>query len=196
MEPVLTGTKGWFLRGELAVNGLGDKFLAGAALALDQHGGAAGSDLADQVKDLQHGVALADDMLKVVTLFEGALELFVFLFHRRRATAARTSASSFSLSQGFWMKLVAPRCMARTALSTRAIGGNHDDGELGITRADIAQDFQPVAVRQGKIKQHQIEGPLIQAGQSIFAGFGRFHAVTFQFEQRLQRLTNRRLHRQ
>ncbi len=59
---------------------LGNELLAGAALALYQDGGPTGRDLSDELEEPQHGVALADDVLKVVTLLEGALELHDLCF--------------------------------------------------------------------------------------------------------------------
>ena len=64
----------------VGVNGLGDEFLAGAAFALDEHSGAAGRHLGDQVEDPQHDFAFAHDVGEVVALLEGALELQIFFF--------------------------------------------------------------------------------------------------------------------
>lgn len=47
----------------LLVNGAGDQFLAGARLALDQHGDVGRSGLADAGVDRLHGGALADHRL-------------------------------------------------------------------------------------------------------------------------------------
>jgi hypothetical protein len=62
MAPVLMGTKGLSLARRVGVDGLGDHLLAGAALALNQHGGTAGRDLCHQIEDLQHDLALAHDV--------------------------------------------------------------------------------------------------------------------------------------
>jgi hypothetical protein len=100
------------------VQRLGDQLLAGAALALDENGRAAGRDLGYQVEDPQHRLALADDVFEVVALLERALELDILFFGAMPGDAARMSASSFSLSQGFWTKFCAPARMASTTLST------------------------------------------------------------------------------
>jgi len=42
----------------VGVECLGDKLLAGAALALDEDGGAAGGDLADEIEEAEHGSLL------------------------------------------------------------------------------------------------------------------------------------------
>ena len=64
----------------IQVDRLGDQFFAGAALALQQNGGAAGRDLRHQVENPQHGLALADDVFEVVALLQRALELDVLFF--------------------------------------------------------------------------------------------------------------------
>src|SRR5205085_8069833 len=71
------------------MDSLGDQLFAGTALALNQYSGAAGRNLRDQVENLQHGFALADDILEVIALLQGALQLLVFFFS---AAAAYGSA--------------------------------------------------------------------------------------------------------
>ena len=45
------------------MNGAGHEFLARAALAADEHGGAFGTgDFLDKLTDLSYGIALADDV--------------------------------------------------------------------------------------------------------------------------------------
>ena len=85
----------------IQMNRFGDQFLARPAFALQQHGRAAGRHLRDQIENLQHGLTLAHDVLKVVALLQSALQLNVSSSAFCRATAARTSASNFSLSHGF-----------------------------------------------------------------------------------------------
>ena len=48
------------------INGAGDQFLAGAALAGDERGGVGGGDLADELEDLLHRLAAADDAQLVI----------------------------------------------------------------------------------------------------------------------------------
>ena len=47
----------------LAVKGAGHQFLAGAAFARDQHGGLGAGDLADQLAQILHGRALAQQFV-------------------------------------------------------------------------------------------------------------------------------------
>ena len=59
------------------VNRLGDQFLTGAALAVDQHGGARRRHLRNQVEHGEHLFALADDVGEIVALLQRALQLDV-----------------------------------------------------------------------------------------------------------------------
>ena len=74
------GDEGLVAARRVGVDRLGDQLLAGAALALNQDGRAAGRNLRDEVEDRQHGLALADDVFEVVALLESALELEVLFF--------------------------------------------------------------------------------------------------------------------
>src|SRR5215469_8065788 len=62
------------------VNRLGDQFFSRSTLSLEQDGRAAGCDLRHQIENLQHGLALAHDAFKVISLLERALELNVLFF--------------------------------------------------------------------------------------------------------------------
>ena len=74
-----------------------------------------------------------------------------------------------------------------------AKGGDHDDGLLGIVLAQIAQDLQAIAIGQGVIEQHQVEGLLGQQRQPFLATAGHCDGVAFQFQQGLQGFADLRL---
>ena len=168
----------------------GYQLFAGAAFTLDQHGGAAGSDLSDQVKNLEHGIRFADDMLKVIALFQRTLELLIFFFHPAAGHGGAHVGQQLFVVPGLLDEISRALLHGTDGVIQRAIGGNHDHGKLGIARANVSQDFQPVAVRQGKVEQDKIKGMFAQAGQSIFTGLGRLHTVPFELQQRFQRLAD------
>ena len=64
------------------VDGARDDFLAGAALAADQHARAAARDLADQREDLAHRGALADQLAHRRGLVDGAAQAPVLFLER------------------------------------------------------------------------------------------------------------------
>ena len=129
-------------------------------------------------------------MLEVVALLERALELDDLFFG---AAAANRGAH---VGQQL---LVVPRLLnevGRAGLHRihrilhRAVGGDHDDRQLRVALANLAQNFDAIALGQGKIQQHQIEGTLGNARQSFFAVVGNFYRVAFKLQQRLQRLAD------
>ena len=61
------------------MDGPGDQFLAGAALAQDQHRGLGLGDVLDQLHDLPHRRALADDFLVAGHLVDRPPQLQVLL---------------------------------------------------------------------------------------------------------------------
>ena len=101
--PLLTGTKALSARVRSGMNRLGDQLFAGSAFAGDQNGGARRCNLSDEIEQRQHLVALADDVGKVVALFQRALELNVFIAQTAASTAWATCASNSSLDHGLVM---------------------------------------------------------------------------------------------
>src|SRR6185437_12776715 len=172
------------------MNGLGNQLFAGTTFTLDQYGGAAGGDLANEVKDPQHGVALADDILKRVALPECALELFIFLFSAAAGHGSADIRQQLFIIPGLLDEVGGAVLDCANGIIDCAVGGNHDDGKLGITVADIGQNFQTVAVRQREIKQHQVKRRLRQFGQAFFTGFCRLYRVTFKLQKRFQRFAD------
>jgi hypothetical protein len=70
------------------VQRLGDQFLARAAFALDEDGGAGGRDLPHAVVDLDHGGRVADELFQAEFLVELLAQLHVFRLHLARAQRA------------------------------------------------------------------------------------------------------------
>src|SRR5688500_19034672 len=62
----------------IGVDGFGNKLLACSALALNEDSASTLGHLSDQIKDLQHLLALADDVGEPIALFESLFEFAVF----------------------------------------------------------------------------------------------------------------------
>ena len=174
----------------IQVDGFGDQLFAGSAFALQKYGGAAGRHLRHQVKNLQHGLAFAHDVFKVVALLEGALELNVFLF---RAMAGDSGAN---VRQQF---LVVPRLLDEVRgaglhrlhrIFHRAVSGDHDDGQLRVVNVKLRQEIDAIAVGQSQVEQDQVVGPVSDPRQTLVGGGGRLHVVAFHLQQSLQRLAD------
>ena len=123
------------------VNGAGDEFLAGAAFAGDERGGVAGGDLADELEDLLHRLAAADDAQFVILGFEQRLvgddllhvarglervgDDFLELRHVERLEQIIVGAELHRLDGGL----------------RGAVGGHQNDQQLGIGRRGCGGGF-------------------------------------------------------
>src|ERR1051325_1088127 len=66
----------------VVMNGVGDQLLAGSVLALNQDVRLAGGDAFDELEQLLHLLALADDVLKLIAILQLGLELLVLVDER------------------------------------------------------------------------------------------------------------------
>ncbi len=94
--------------------------------------------------------------------------------------AERMSASSFSLSQGFWTKFCAPDADGVDDVVHLAVGGDHDYRQRRVALADQRQNFQSVLARQSEVQQDKVIESLLDALQSVFAIDCRFHHIAFE----------------
>ena len=134
---------------------LGDEFLAGAAFALDEDGGAAGRDLGDQVEDAQHRLALADDVVEVVALLEGALELDIFFLGAVAGDGGANVGEELFVVPGLLDEVLRAGADGVDDVVDRAVGGDHDDGQVGVALADLARismPFRPGRARSSRTR--------------------------------------------
>src|SRR5258707_6920770 len=142
------------------MNGLGNQFLAGAAFALDQHRGAAGRNLPNQVKDAEHDLALAYDVFKVVALPEGAFQLLVLFFGAAARDGGTHVGQKLLVVPRFLDEVGGPVLHGADGVVHGAIRGDHDYRQLRVAVAYVGQNLQSIVVGQGEIKQDQVEGTL------------------------------------
>ena len=172
------------------MHGFGNDFLAGSAFALQEHGGAAVRHLGDQVEDLQHRLAFADDVFEVVALLEGALQLDVFFFGPAPSHGGAHVRQQFFVVPGFGDEVGGPRLHGAHRVLHRAVGGDHDDGQASFVGANFAQNLNAIAAREGEIEQDQVERMFADALQPCLAGGGGFHREAFHLQQSLQRFAD------
>ena len=81
---------------------------------------------------------------------------------RASSTCVRTIASSRALSHGFWTKSRAPRRIASTATSTLPQAVITITGSVGILRAQLREQIEPLLARGRvarvvQVDQHRVE---------------------------------------
>jgi len=119
------------------VNGLGDEFLACAALALNQHSGAAGGHLGHKVEDLEHDLALAHNVDKVVALLERALELQVFFLSAMAGHGRADIGQQLLVVPGLLHKVFRPGAHSLNHVVHCAVGSDHDDRQFRLPVFDL-----------------------------------------------------------
>ena len=98
----LSATNGLLLPRAVLVDRLGDQFLAGAGLALDQHAGVGRGDALEPLDHVAHLRAVADDALEAEPLVEPAIQLDVRPPQPRAfEPPSRRIARSWAMSSGF-----------------------------------------------------------------------------------------------
>ena len=174
------------------MQGLGNDFLARPAFALQEHGGAAVRDLGDEVEDLQHRLTFADDVLEVVALLEGALELDVLFFGAAPPHGGAYVGQKLFVVPGLGHEVGGAGLHGAHRILYRAVGGDHDDGQARFVGANLSQNLQAVAAGQGEIEQDQVEGMFADALQARFTRGCGFDGEAFHLQQGLQRFADLR----
>ena len=128
---------------------LGDHFFSGAAFAGNQHGGARRRNLSDQVEHGEHLLALADDVGEIVALLERALELNVFFPQPPAFDGHGNLRDQFVIRPRLSDVVLRAAFERRARHVDRAVRGDQNDRQVRIAAANLAQQFEAVAVRAG-----------------------------------------------
>ena len=172
------------------MQGFGDNFLAGSAFALQEHGGTAVRHLGDEVENLQHRLAFADDIFEVVALLEGALQLDVLFFGTSPSHGGAHVGEKLFVVPGLGNEVSGAGLHGAHCVLHRAVGGDHDDRQAGFVGANFGQNLHAIAAGQGKIEQDQVERMFADALQARFAGGRGLHGEALHLQQRLERFAN------
>ena len=121
------------------MDGFGNKFFAGAAFALNQHGRTARRDLCDEIEEAQHRLALADDVFEVVALLKGALELDDLFFGTMPSDSAANIGEELLVIPGLLDEVLCARTYGVYDVADGAEGGDQDDRELWLYLQDAWQ---------------------------------------------------------
>ncbi len=176
-----------FLRARgCGVDCLGDEFLAGAALAANQHGGTGGGDLRDEIEDGEHLLALANDAREVVALLQGALELHVFFAQAAALDRERDLSNQLIVGPGLGDVVLSAALEGGPGHVDRAVRRDQDDRDERIAAVNLAEKLDTIAVGQAYVEKHQVEGTLFQLLQAGFAGFGKGNLEILGSEERFK----------
>ena len=167
-----------------------DQFLAGAAFALNQNCGTAGRDLGYEVEDLEHDLALADDVGEVIALLESALELEVLLLGAMASDGGANVGQQLFVVPGLLNEVFRAGADRVHDIVHGAVGGNHDDRQIGMALLDLREQFEAALAGQSQVQQQQVEAVLIENLQPLFAVGGQGDGIALQGEQHFERLAD------
>ena len=146
------------LRAAVAVmiNRAGDKFLAGAALTGDERGGIRRRHLADELEDLLHRLAAADDAEFVVLGFEQRLIRHDLLHVVRGFERVGDDFLELGRVERLEQIIVGTELHRLDGRLCRAVGGHQNDEEPGVGGADAAECFEPVHAAHAHVHEHEV----------------------------------------
>ena len=143
-----------------------------------------------EVKNLQHGLAFAHDVLEVVALLQGALELNVFFFRVLAGDGGAHIGQQLFVVPWLLDEIGCPRLHGVDRILHRAVGGDHDDRMLRMWAANLGEHVHAIAVGQSQVEQHEIEGALADLGQAVSSAGGDCDGVAFELQQGLERFAD------
>jgi hypothetical protein len=177
----------------VGVDGLGDEFLAGAGIAGDQDGRAAGGDLGHQVQLLDHALALADDIGEAVALLQGALEVGILVFQAPGRDHAIDFDDELFVVPGLGEVVVGAQLEGLDGGFHRAVGGDHENGRLAVVRAHVLKHLHAGTVGHHQIEKHQVVAVRFHAAEPFGGVGGALHRVAGVAQKHLQAFANIRL---
>ncbi len=169
MAPVLMGTKGLSLRGELAWMALAMSSLPVPLSPWMRTVERLGATWATRSKTFSMDLALAHDVGEVVALLEGALELQVLFFGAMAGDGGADVGQQLLVVPGLLDEVFRAGADGFDDVVHGAVGGDHDDRQLRLAFLDLGQQLQAALAGQGQVEQHQVEVFLLQNAQALFA---------------------------
>ena len=142
------------------VNRFRDQLFARAAFAADQHRRSRRRHLRHQVEERQHLFALADNIGKTRTLLQRPFQLNVLFTQFPRFHRLRNLRKQFIVGPRLGNKIQRAAFESGSRHVNRTVRGNQHDRQIRVAPSHFLQQFQPVAVRQTYIQQHQVKRPL------------------------------------
>ncbi len=142
------------------VNRPGDQLLAGAALSLDEDCCLAVRHLCNELEHILHDLALADDLLESITLFQFFAEPFHLIAKLAILQGLAYNKKDIIFPKRFGQVI---KCACFHGLNrgfNSPISRNYDKRHIRISCLDLLQQVHPVKVGHHKIRDHQVKGLL------------------------------------
>ena len=174
------------LPGAAVVKRIGDQLLPRSALATDEHGHVRVGDLFNHLEHPSHRGALADDLLEAEDLVHLLEQAAVIAAQEPRFHDAPDDDAELVVVErlGKVVRRAELHRLDRDLL--RAVGGDHDDRQVGIDRPGVLENLHAVRAVHAEIGDHEVEASGLDPSESFLAAGGRLDLVALLAEQPLQ----------
>ena len=161
-----------------------DQLLAGAALALDEHGRGRVGDLGDHLLQLLHLPAAADDLRVAargafLPLLGDDVALVVVALPRRLGD----DRLELPVIERLGEEIEGARLHRLDRAVDPAMGSDHDHRHVGVPRDDLAQEGQAVHARHDQVGHNHIRAVALQSGDGLLPVPTDGHLVPFALQR-------------
>ena len=170
------------------MDGVGDQLLAGAVLALDQDVGVARRHALDQLEEILHLLALADDVGEAVLPADLFLELLVLGLLLRLLDRPANQVHQSVLADRLFEEEERARLSRLNRAGERALAADDDHLRARVDILEPAQQRDTVEVGQHQIGHHHVGPPLLEDLLAAGADERRADLVALSFDDHLQPL--------
>ena len=159
----------------------GQKFLAGARLAGDQHVAVGRRDLRGGLQQLLHHRVLGDDLDLALELLDLLAQLGVLLLQRHLLQGRPDGLPDIVEVERLGDVIVGALLHRLDRRGDGGVGRDHDDLGIGIQLPALLQDLDAVDLLHLEVRQHDVELLLVQKLQRVGAAERAGHLVAFLF---------------
>ncbi len=170
-----------------AVQGAGHQLLAGAAFSEDQDPGFRGGHGLNELAQLAHLGAFADDLVQAVGLAGARAQAGVFLQEPVTLGATVDGVQQFLGGKGFGQVVHGSRLDGLHRQLGGRVGGNHQQRQLRPLRPGLGQKLIPAHPAQARVGDDHEELLALEQAQRPLRRFDRAHGIALVGQHRLER---------
>ena len=169
------------------MDGLRDHLLAGARFSHDQHRRHCLRHLADQVEDIDHAAALAEDVVERIPFANLLPQRGDFVLERPLAQRPLDQEAQMLRIDRLGQKIIGPLTHGLDGIGDAAVAGRDHDRDRELALLNLVDQVHAAHLRHAQVGDDDAVGPLLQHLQGLGAVVGRVH---FDFERQPQEFLN------
>jgi hypothetical protein len=172
-----------------AVERAGGEFLSGAGFAGDEDGAAGGADFSEEVSDILHGAAVADEGVEIDAFgAELAAERGVFASEAADFERAGDLGEEFIEDDGFHQIIMCAESEGGDGVFDRGVGGDDEDAEFRLAFEELFEEGETIAIGELDIGDDEIGIEGGELMESARGGASERGVVAFALEEFLEGL--------